>query len=108
MVWTTSRELTLLHAGVKLGDLDGQAVNAVLQRVGAHVKGVGLVKKLPENIFCMVACKKKKGQGTISGGREAVNTQRGVSNQNKHSVLNKKDNMSYVCIIYYITLDYKH
>lgn len=46
-------ELTLLHTGVQLRDLDGQAVDTVLKRVCAHIKSVGLIKKLPKNIFCM-------------------------------------------------------
>lgn len=55
-----SSELTLLHAGVQLSDLDGQAVDTVLKRVGAPVKGVGLIKKLPKNIFCMFTCNQSK------------------------------------------------
>lgn len=53
-------ELTLLHAGVQLGDLAGQAVDPVLEWVGAPVKGVGLVKKLPKNIFCVFTCNQSK------------------------------------------------
>lgn len=51
-----SPELTLLHAGVQLGDLDGQAVNSVLKGIGAPVEGVGLVEELPKHIFCVFAC----------------------------------------------------
>ena len=46
---------TLLHAGVQLGDLDSQAVDAVLQGVGAHIEGVGLVEQLSEHVLCMFA-----------------------------------------------------
>lgn len=63
-----SRELTLLHAGVQLGDLDGQAVDAVLERIGTPIKGVGLVKKLPKNIFCMFTCNTE--QRTTKTGRK--------------------------------------
>ena len=56
-----SNDPTLLHAGVQLCDLDGQAVDTVLQGVGTSVKGVGLVEKLPKNIFCMFTCKGNAG-----------------------------------------------
>lgn len=49
-------KLTLLHTGVQLGDLDGQAVDTVLERIGTPIKGVGLIKELPENIFSMFTC----------------------------------------------------
>lgn len=55
-----SSELTLLNAGVQLGDLDGQVVDSVLERIGAPVKGVGLIKKLPKDIFCMFTCNQSK------------------------------------------------
>lgn len=72
-----SSELTLLHAGAQLGDLDGQAVDAVLEWVGTHIKGVGLVKKLPKNIFCMFTCNQSEEN---EGRRRVVDTQKGVSN----------------------------
>jgi len=62
-----ARGLTFLHAGVQLGDLDGQALDAVLEGVGAPVKGVGLVKKIPEDILCMFTCtggEEKQGKRT--------------------------------------------
>lgn len=49
-------KLTLLHTGVQLGDLDGQAVDTVLERIGPPIKGVGLIKELPEHIFSMFTC----------------------------------------------------
>lgn len=60
-----SCELTLLHAGVQLGDLDGQAVDSVLERIGTPVKGVGLIEELSKHIFCMFTC--------ITDRKEAMN-----------------------------------
>lgn len=57
-----SNELTLLHAGVQLGNFDGQPVDAVLQRVCTHVERVGFVKKIPKNIFCLFTCNQSKNQ----------------------------------------------
>lgn len=68
----TSCELTLLHAGVQLGDLEGQAVDTVLEGVGAPVKGVGLVKKLPKNIFCMFTCSQSKEPKREEGKKELL------------------------------------
>lgn len=45
--------LTFLHRGVQLGDLHGQPVDAVLQRVGAQVEGVGFVEQLSKNVLSM-------------------------------------------------------
>lgn len=51
---------TLLYAGVQLGDLDSQAVDTVLEGVRTNVKGVGLIKKFPEDIFGMFTCNQSK------------------------------------------------
>lgn len=52
--------LTLLHTGVQLGNLVGQTVDAVLETVGTHIKGIGFIKKFPKYIFCMFTCKNPK------------------------------------------------
>lgn len=48
---------TFLHGGVELRDLDRQPVDAVLQRVGAQIEGVGLVEQLAKYILRMFAWK---------------------------------------------------
>ena len=69
-----SSELTFLHAGVQLCDLDGQAVYAVLERVGAHIKSVGLVEKLAKNIFCLCTCNQSRKKGK-EGNEKVFQTQ---------------------------------
>lgn len=53
---TSNPCLTFLHGGVQLGDLDGQAVDAVLQGVGSQVERVGLVEQLSEDVLRMFTC----------------------------------------------------
>ena len=61
-------QLTLLHSGIQLGDLDSQAVYAVLEGVGPRVERVGFIKQLPKNILCMFTwsprTKRKRLRGT--------------------------------------------
>ena len=65
---TVRASLTLLHTGVQLGDLVGQAVDTVLETVCTHIKGVGFIKKFSKNIFCMFTCKKPELGG--KGGKK--------------------------------------
>lgn len=56
---TVRASLTLFHTGIQLGDLSGQAVDAVLERVCAHIKGVGFIKKLTKYILGLLTWKNK-------------------------------------------------
>lgn len=49
---------TFLYSGVQLRDLDCQPVNAVLERVGTQIKGVGLIEQFAKYILCMFTWKR--------------------------------------------------
>ena len=44
---------TFFYSGVQLCDLHGQSVNAVLERVGTQIEGVGLVEQLAKYVLRM-------------------------------------------------------
>lgn len=52
--FASQKALTLLHRGVQLSDLDGQAVDPILQGIRPQIKHVRLVKKLPKYILGML------------------------------------------------------
>lgn len=53
-------EPTFLHCGVKLCDLDGQKVNALLQAAHPCWEAVGLTKQLAKDVLSMAACERKR------------------------------------------------
>lgn len=52
---------TFLYGGVQLGDLHGQPVDTVLERVGAQIEGVGLVEQFAKYILRMFTWKRMTG-----------------------------------------------
>lgn len=58
---------TFFYSGVQLCDLDCQPVNAVLERVGTQIEGVGLIEQFAKYILCMFTWK-----GTAEGDRNRI------------------------------------
>lgn len=55
---TSDTRPTFLYSRVQLCDLDRQPVNAVLERVGTQIKGVGLIEQFAKYILRMFTWKR--------------------------------------------------
>lgn len=52
-----TRDVTLFHRGVQLGDFDSKQVHSLLQVIHTYVETVGFIKQLSKDVLCVTTCK---------------------------------------------------